>query len=195
MYLARNEKDESTLKQQEYIVWIDVEANGTISEQDKILEIGAIITTMSGEVVSNTYTSLFNVANLSQVITESCEDVRKMHEDSGLWLDLWKNGTQSAEIIDTEMIHWMERFIPVEDSILYFGGNSITLDRNFVRMNLPNVYSKISYRSIDVTSLSLAIQGNFAVKRYEKSSGHRALDDAIDSMEEYKYYLNCISQI
>lgn len=182
-------------KDSEYIVWIDVETTGTNPERDEILEIGALVTDVEGNRIGNSYEALFSISNLSTIIARTSENVQKMHENSGLWLDLWMRKTKSAETIDEEMVKWISSLCLDEERILYFGGNSITLDRNFVRLNLPVFYNLISYRSVDVTSLSIAIQSNSSVQGYEKSKNHRALSDAVDSVNEYNHYIRYINNL
>lgn len=178
----------------EYIVWIDVETTGTDPERDEILEIGSLVTDIEGNKLGDPYEALFTVKNLSETMVKASETVQKMHETSRLWLDLWELDTKSAAVVDKEMLEWIKPFVD-DDIILYFGGNSITLDRNFVKMNLPEFYRNISYRSVDVTSLSIAIQSNSSVQGYRKYKQHRALSDALDSVEEYRHYMNHITSL
>ena len=118
-----------------------------------------------------------------------------MHEKSQLWHDMWLGDSLLSNTeIESEMTRWMQGTVGTNID-LYFGGNSIILDRNFVRVNLPSVYGRISFRSVDVTTLSLALQSNFGIPRYEKEGRHRALPDVIDSIEEYKHYLKWLKKM
>lgn len=174
----------------EYVAWIDVETTGTDPESDYLLEVGAVVTDLHGKIIGNTFEALVSVPNLSSVIAQTSEVVCLMHEKSKLWLDLWTKEVKSLECVDKKISDWLSFSVAEEDATVYFGGNSITLDRNFVKRNLPGFYKKLSYRSIDVTSLSIAIQSNTNNLGYEKSKDHRALSDAIDSAREYLHYIN-----
>lgn len=178
----------------ELIIWIDVETSGTIPEINELLEIAAVITDMSGNVVGNPFESLVNVHNLSEVISSSAPNVQTMHDKSGLWNDLWSKNTKSISEIENALIRWVYDTVD-NDAILYFGGNSITLDRNFVRLNFGNFYRMISYRSIDVTSISIAVQCNSDIRGFQKGNCHRALADVFDSIEEFKYYLSIFREM
>lgn len=186
--------DNSLSSPDEAIIWADVESSGTIPETDALLEIGVIISDMAGNIISQPWETIFEIPNLSKVISQSDYTVQKLHDESGLWQDLWSKPTKTYYEADNELAEFIY-FCVGENTQLYFGGNSITLDRFFMRMHLPKAYSMISYRSIDVTSLSMAIQSNTHVPGFEKGKAHRGLKDAIDSLEEYKYYLSCLKNI
>lgn len=172
---------------QDRILWLDVETSGTSPESDELLEVGAIVTDMAGNFPTRPFSMLCEISNLSQVIASSDEAVRNMHESSKLWNDLWSEETFSRRTVDRELSSYILEYSYGER--IYMGGNSITLDRQFVRANLPISYSLISYRSVDVTSISLAVQSNSSIPGYEKTKEHRALADVYDSIEEYKHYL------
>lgn len=177
----------------ELILWIDVETTGVDPYQDSLLEIGAIFTDMSGKIVSEPFTALVHIDNISHVIRHTDATVQKMHDDSGLWLDLWKEKTYPYSVVETKMLEWLKDTINLfDDPLIYFGGNSISLDRSYILRYLPAVYHHISHRSIDVTSISLFLQSNTFISGYHKSKDHRALLDVYDSIREYQYYLNSV---
>lgn len=177
------------------IIWIDVETTGDTPETDKLLEIAACITDLSGNILHlNTFESLIHIPNLKTVLSETSPEIVRMHEQSGLWTDLWTKEAFSLTYVERELLYWINQIVD-QDTVLYFGGNSITLDRNFVRLNLGKVYQRISHRSIDVTSLSIVFQSNAEVGPYKKKKDHRALPDTMDSITEYRYYLNHMTKV
>lgn len=176
----------------EKIVWIDIETSGLDPEQDKILEIAAIITDMKGNKTSDSFSSLVHVDNFSQVINQSSDFAKKAHEKSGLWAELWNNKTPSISEVEEKIIEWLTKNTQ-DDTVLYFGGNSIFLDRAFTKNYMPKFYRKITHRSIDVTSISLTVRSNRTnTPWFPKNQNHRALQDINDSINEYKYYLKIL---
>lgn len=173
---------------EEAIVWIDVETTGPSPERDELLEVGAHITDLSGNSISDGYQSLVHVPSLPSIFSKTSPNVIEIHEKSGLWNDLWEKESQSLSVLEADFLMWLDQYT-CEGSVLYFGGNSITLDRNFLRLNLPEFYKRISHRSVDVTSLSIVFQSNSDVGPYQKEKAHRALLDVQDSIREYNYYL------
>lgn len=176
----------------ESIVWIDTEFSGTSPESDELLEVAALITDLKGNIISEPYHSLVSVTNISSIISKSVDKVKIMHEKSGLWSDLWNKKSKTTEIIDKEMVRWLETNCE-EKTILYFGGNSVTTDRNFIASNLPKFYSMISFRSIDATTLSIVLSANSGFPKYFKNPKHRALDDVKESILEYQHYTRWIT--
>lgn len=185
-------KQLSSLKN-EAILWVDVETTGDLPETDELLEIGAMVTDLSGTPISQGFEALVHVRNIAEVISRTSTTVYDLHERSGLWLDLWSKKCAELEQIEEEILKWLDDAVD-SDTVLYFGGNSITLDRNFVRLNLPKFYQRFSHRSIDVTSLSIALQSNTEVGPFRKAKAHRALLDVEDSVLEYRYYLQAVRQ-
>ena len=182
-----------SVKSSEAILWVDVETTGDLPETDELLEIGAMVTDLSGVPISQGFEALVHVSNISEVISRTSATVYDLHERSGLWLDLWNKKCAELGQIEEEIIKWLDNVVSPE-TVLYFGGNSITLDRNFVRLNLPKFYQRFSHRSIDVTSLSIALQSNTEVGPFRKAKAHRALLDVEDSVLEYRYYLQAVRQ-
>lgn len=179
----------------EAIVWIDAEFSGTSPQADELLEIAAIITDLRGNTIGYPFEALFGVQNLSEVISRSSEIVQDMHDKSGLWFDLWnKTADGSVPKVEERMLEWLSEQIE-DDVTLYFGGNSITKDRNYVEIHLPRVYSRISHQSVDVTSLAIALKANAKASSFAKEHRHRALSDIHESVQEYRHYVKFVSKL
>lgn len=177
----------------EFIAWIDVETTGLQIEHDRLLEISCLVTDMKGISHSEIFNRLITHSDLGRAISETEPSVRDMHEKSGLWEDLWRLESRPLETVSKDFADFLR---PYSTGVIYFGGNSITLDRAFVRMNLPEGYQMISHRSVDVTSLSLALVRNHLVEDVQQrsTSKHRATSDILNSVEEYRYYLRQLAE-
>lgn len=178
----------------EFIIWVDVETSGLDARYDSLLEIAAICTDMCGNRLGAPFHSLCKQANLSQVIQSAEDEARKLHEVNHLWQDLYNEKTPvNFEQLDKELLFWMYSIVPAKSTI-YFGGNSPSLDRNFLAENLPLFYSEFSHRSVDVTSISLFFKHNSNRKNFFKTTLHRSLSDIQDSVEEYRFYADYIDE-
>lgn len=178
----------------EAIVWIDAEFSGTSPQADELLEIAAIVTDLSGNTIGYPFEALFGVTNLSEVISRSSEIVRDMHDKSGLWFDLWSKNSDNFQKVEERMLEWLSDQVS-DDVTLYFGGNSITKDRNYVEIHLPLVYSRISHQSVDVTSLAIALKANSKASSFSKEHRHRALSDIHESVQEYRHYVKFVTKL
>lgn len=176
-----------------YIAWIDVETDGENPATNMLLEIAGVLTDMRGNEIGEPFSRLVRVNDLRQSIDNAVPAVRAMHEESGLWEDLWNKPTTLVSTIDDEMTAWLETY--AKDAIVYFGGNSMTLDRRFMEIHVPKVLKRVSHQSVDVTSISLPFNYNYDAPRYRKALDHRALLDAYDSIRQYRHYLNWFSEV
>lgn len=172
----------------EYILWCDVETTGLDERQKEVLEIAAIITDMDGNILGKPFNNLVNHSNLMSVIDNADSIAKDMHMKNGLFEELWLCAGDKVEIVDENIISWISRTVE-EDSVLYFGGRSITLDRNFTRENFPAFYSRISHMSVDLTTLILSMSRNNIIdveKIWINTSNHRALDDIQSDIKVYQ---------
>lgn len=180
----------NTTNKNDLILWTDVETSSTDLEDGELLELGIVVSDIKGQKTGEEYCTLFKT-NLVETMKKTDNFVLDMHEKSGLWKDLWLLDGNDFNDVDNYLENWSKKLISECDGRkLYFGGNSITLDRNFLQLFLPKFYKQLSFRSIDVTSISLAVQGNSSINGYEKRNCHRALEDAKDSLNEYNHYLS-----
>lgn len=189
-------------KKKEYIIWCDVETTGVVAFNDELLEIGALVTDMEGNKVGEGFTQVVQVADMKTTV-DKCDDyVQNMHTKNGLFEDLWYGGLPLDKIEDL-FIEWLKETVPEYDGsfdknlVFYFGGRSITLDRNFLYANTPRIFNVFSHQSIDLTSVSIMLERNVA--NIDKSvffvedTAHRALKDSEDCAEQYKSIIETLN--
>lgn len=189
-------------KKKEYIIWCDVETTGVVAFNDELLEIGALVTDMEGNKVGEGFTQVVQVADMKTTV-DKCDDyVQNMHTKNGLFEDLWYGGLPLSKIEDL-FIQWLKETVPEYDGnfdknlVFYFGGRSITLDRNFLYANTPRIFNVFSHQSIDLTSVSIMLERN--VINIDKSvffvedTAHRALKDSEDCAEQYKSIIKTLN--
>lgn len=189
-------------KKKEYIIWCDVETTGVVAFNDELLEIGALVTDMEGNKVGEGFTQVVQVADMKTTV-DKCDDyVQNMHTKNGLFEDLWYGGLPLSKIEDL-FIQWLKETVTEYDGnfdknlVFYFGGRSITLDRNFLYANTPRIFNIFSHQSIDLTSVSIMLERN--VTNIDKSvffvedTAHRALKDSEDCAEQYKSIIKTLN--
>jgi oligoribonuclease (3'-5' exoribonuclease) len=168
------------------ITWIDVETGGVDESTDNLYEVAALVTDRN--------LNILDPHGFNMVIRYPAEEiealrnaahpvVQEMHDKTGLWYRL-PDGAPLEEV-DAQLHEYISQFSEPKTS--WLGGNSITLDRNFLRANLPQSFGHISYRSIDVSTVAGLAKAWFGVT-YEKKLLHSAFSDITESIEELRFY-------
>lgn len=172
----------------EKVVWIDVETTGLDADRHKLLQVACIVTDGDYNELDEGYEGkVFQSATQVDILRGTSSDiVRQMHDANGLW-DALPSG-KALEEVEQELLSYITQHVP-EARTARLGGNSITLDRNFLQKNVPSVFNHIHYWSYDISSVAgMFDQFVPSVKRYEKKATHDALDDIRESIAEGKHY-------
>lgn len=178
------------------IVWLDVETTGVDSRVDSLLQVACVITDSALNVLhKGIERKVFYSFDEVESLKSNADDyVVNMHENTGLWSALPVEGVALSKVSD-DVCGYIDDFVD-SSYRARLGGNSITLDRNFIEVNLPDVFSRLNYRSYDMTSV-----GGFfdlfapGVKKFEKKRTHDALDDIRESITEAQYYAGFLKSV
>ena len=172
------------------IAWIDVETNGADTREGcQLLQLAIILTDLQFNEIDVLEAKFYYTPKESEVLRDNAIDyVKQMHDATGLWAQISdKDTTVSQTEFDEKLLAWMIAYQP-ESEKLYFGGNSINLDREFMREFLPKSYAHLSYRSMDMTSIELFLVGTDNRLKYTKKLTHEALDDIRESLAQARYH-------
>ena len=124
-----------------------------------------------------------------EVLARMDDTVRIMHTASGL-LERIRSSTVSLADAGAAVIAFLRSHID-EPRTVPLCGNSIGTDRRFLARHLPEIEDFLHYRSIDVSTVK-ELARRWQPSVYEgapaKATGHRALDDIIESLEELRWY-------
>lgn len=95
----------------------------------------------------------------------------------------------SLEEAEDQLYEFISKYIAKNSSPI--AGNSVYMDRLFLRKHMPRVNNYLHYRIIDVSSIKELcrmwrpeVYKNAPTKRMQ----HRALTDILESVEELKFY-------
>jgi oligoribonuclease len=170
------------------ICWIDVESTGKDCEKDVLLEVACLVTDLDLNILDESgYQSVlwYPESMIDDLKSKTIPLVVDMHEKTGLW-DRLPQGKMKYKV-EAELLEYIQTFIP-EPQTARLGGNSITLDRNFLNKNLPTVGDHLSYRSIDVSTVAGLAQYWVSPKvQYKKKTLHSAFSDIRESIEELRF--------
>ena len=172
------------------LLWIDLEMTGLDPIEDRILEVGVIITDWSFKEIA-TYEAAIKVgprlverrmlkgpsATFFASVPETRDALIKQNLEQG----------RSGRTIENELIALIEEHFDTDKPVL-LAGNSIHMDRRFIENEWSRLNAKLHYRMLDVSAWKVVFEGKFR-KKFAKPEAHRALSDIRGSIEELQYYM------
>ncbi len=169
----------------ERILWVDLEMTGLDPVEDRILEVGAIITDWDFkeiarfEAVKKVGPSLMKQRMVGEFWDEF-SDVRDA-------LIAQNADGKNGRTVENELLAFIDEHIGTEGKVL-LAGNSIHQDRRFIANEWHRLDERLHYRMLDVSAWKVVFEGKFR-KKFSKPEAHRAIDDIRGSIEELQYYL------
>ena len=112
----------------------------------------------------------------------------KHHTKSGL-IEEVKNSKISIKDAEEATLNFIKSYS--DSQKVHLCGNSIWVDRFFMRRYMPELNAYFHYRLIDVSSIKELCKRwypNSPFLKFKKSDSHRSLQDARESVKELKYY-------
>lgn len=180
------------------IVWVDMEMTGLDVDNCKVLEVACVITDCNLTVVARAPNLIIH--QTKEVLDNMGNWCLNQHNKSGLIEDCLKSSTSEQEADDLLVNFLQDQQLPRYECPL--AGNTVYMDRLFMRKYLPKFESYLHYRIVDVSSIKELCKRWFP-KAYEKSPdrrkkslcNHRASPDILMSIEELKYYKEHIFRV
>ncbi len=171
------------------LVWIDLEMTSVKDALvDRITEIAVVLTDADLNVVAEGPNLVVHVPE--SLIDRVDLDYREVYEKNGL-RELVAESVISAEEAERQVLAFLTTHVTPQSAPLC--GNSIHMDRHFLRLQMPTLEKYLHYRCIDVSSIKeLARRWHpevYAEARAKKGATlHRALSDIYESIDELRLY-------
>lgn len=168
----------------ERILWVDLEMTGLDPIEDRILEVGAIITDWDFNEIAR-YEAVKKVGPRlmkQRMVGEFWDEFSDVREALIAQNASGKNG----RIVENELIAFIDEYIG--DGKVLLAGNSIHQDRRFITNEWRRLDERLHYRMLDVSAWKVVFEGKFH-KKFAKPEAHRAIDDIKGSIEELQHYL------
>lgn len=168
------------------LIWLDLEMTGLDPERDRILEIGLVVTDLRLDIVAQCEPIFVNQPR--EVLDGMDEWNQRTHAKSGLVRHSLESALKEAdaERIALEFLgaHTVRGRSPM-------CGNSICQDRRFLFRHMPELEAHFHYRNLDVSAIKEVVRtwGIPTAGSFAKSCKHEAIADAIESIEELRFYL------
>lgn len=175
------------------LIWIDMEMTGLDPEKEKVLEIAMIITDSDLNILDE---SIDITIHQSKIVLNRMGTWCKVHHGrSGLTKKSLESKISIAEA-RKKIFKIIKKYCERRTGVLC--GNSIYVDRKFLKKYFASVERYLSYRMIDVSSIKeLAkrwypnVVADF-LDHKEEDVAHRALDDIKYSIKELGFYKKMI---
>lgn len=173
------------------IVWIDTETTGLDPATDDLLEIAVVVTRNDLSELGAFDTVITPNDGADASIDRMGDFVRQMHTANGLIDAMRGPDTHTPRVTDRLVAGAIDCFTKGHEGPFLLGGNSITHDRGFLARHAPQTFSRLHYRSIDVSGIEQEmIRDGYDRQiaawrtRFVPSNAHRALGDIRDSIHQ-----------
>lgn len=172
------------------LLWLDLEMTGLDAKRDLILEVAVIATDWNFKELA-VYEGVVKNSQLKmeQRFLANQDFWQKNIATKQTLVDQNQSGQKSATIED-EIIAVIDRFFAKDQPVL-LAGNSIHVDRQFIRRYWPRLEARLHYRMLDVSAWKVVFEGKFS-KKIIKPESHRALEDIRGSIAELQTYLQAV---
>lgn len=173
------------MKNNQNLIWIDLEMTGLDPEKERIIEIATIVTDPQLEILAEG--PVFAISQSEVYLQNMDEWNTRQHTHSGL-LERVKTSNVTENEAETSTLQFLKQWLDSGKSPMC--GNSICLDRRFLCRYMPKLAAFFHYRMLDVSTLKeLVLRWKpELMKGVVKQSKHLALEDIKDSIAELIYY-------
>ena len=167
------------------LIWLDMEMTGLNPLTDRILELAIVITDADLNTIAEA--PVWVIHQTDEVLAGMDAWNQKTHGDSGL-INKVKASTLTEAQVEAAALAFLKTYIGSGKSPMC--GNSIGQDRRFMANYMVDLEKHFHYRNIDVSTLKeLARRWHPKVyDGFKKQTRHTALADVYESIDELKYY-------
>ena len=175
----------SSKKDQNNLVWLDMEMTGLSPENNVIIEVAVVITDSKLNILAE---------SPSYVVSQPEAELAKMdkwnvntHTKSGL-VEKVKASTNSVAMVEKELLKLIKKYAVKHQAPLC--GNTIHQDRKFMVKYMPTLEAYLHYRNLDISTIKELAKRWYpdVYAGFTKHNKHEALADIHESIIELKYY-------
>jgi len=164
------------------LLWMDLEMTGLDPIEDRILEVGVIVTDWDFNELA-TYEAAVKVGPglVEKRMTAFPDFWNKFPEvRDSLVAQNNSDTAKNGRTVENELIAFINEHFAADERII-LAGNSIHQDRKFIDNEWGRLSQRLHYRMLDVSAWKVVFDGKYK-KRFAKPEQHRAIDDIRGSM-------------
>ena len=168
-------------------MWIDCEMTGLDLENDKLIEIAALVTDSDLNILGDGVDIVIHADD--DALAAMPDVVTKMHASSGLTEEV-RSSTVTLEQAEAEVLAYIRKHVTTPGTVP-LAGNSIGTDRGFITRDMHELDAYLHYRMVDVSSIKELCRRWYPriyFNQPQKGLAHRALADIKESIRELRYY-------
>jgi oligoribonuclease len=168
------------------LLWVDLEMTGLDPCSHRILEIATLVTDGSLELLAEGPDLV--IFQPPEVLEGMNDWSREHHQASGL-LRRVRESELTASEAEQRTLDFLQKWCPPGQAPL--AGNSVHMDRFFLKLHMPRLEEHAHYRNVDVTTIKELVRRWYPQiweRAPRKTDSHRALDDLRESIAELRYY-------
>ena len=187
--IAQATNPAETARDDDRLVWLDMEMTGLNPLSDRIIELAIVITDKNLNTIAEA--PVWVVHQSDEVLNGMDAWNQKTHGNSGL-IDKVRASTLTEAQVEQAALDFIKRYIGASKSPMC--GNSIGQDRRFMANYMPTLEKYFHYRNLDVSTLKELARRWYprVYDGYKKQTRHTALADVYESIDELKYYRDAI---
>ena len=172
-------------KNEQNLVWIDLEMTGLDPRSDRIIEIAVVVT--DANLATRVEGPVFAVHQSDAVLDGMDAWNKGTHGKSGL-IERVKASTIDEASAEAQVMAFLKAYVGAGKSPMC--GNSVCQDRRFLAKDMPALEAFFHYRNLDVSTLKeLARRWKPAIlEGVKKAQAHTALADVHESIDELVHY-------
>lgn len=173
------------MKDNQNLIWIDLEMTGLEVEHNRIIEMATIVTDKHLNIID--IGPVFAVSQPKGLLDAMDAWNTRQHHQSGLVKRVLESDVTECQA-EQKTIEFLKQY--VDKGLSPMCGNSVCQDRRFLYQYMPKLAAFFHYRNLDVSTLKELVNRwrPDLSSGVAKASKHLALDDIKDSINELIYY-------